>query len=153
MPGRRERNRKRGDVDEVDLRITEILEEDASLPYAEIARRLGLDESTVRKRVAALKRAGVIKKFTIVVDPRKLGFGAVALVGVDVEPHALFSVAEELARLSEVRYVATSTGDHMIMAEIWAKDGRELAKILSDKVGSMPGVRRVCPSVVLERLK
>jgi len=140
-------------VDAVDLKIIRMLEEDGSLPFTKIARKLGLDESTVRKRVLSLKKSGVIRKFSIVVEPAKIGFNAVALVGVDVAPDKLLEIAERLAQLPETRYVVTSTGDHMIMTEIWARNSKELSQILSKKIGAIEGVKKICPAIVLEKIK
>ncbi|KUO39514.1 MAG: transcriptional regulator [Candidatus Hadarchaeum yellowstonense] len=140
-------------VDAVDLKIIRMLEEDGSLPFTKIARKLGLDESTVRKRVLSLKKSGVIRKFSIVVEPAKIGFNAVALVGVDVAPDKLLEIAERLAQMPETRYVVTSTGDHMIMTEIWARNSKELSQILSEKIGAIEGVKKICPAIVLEKIK
>ena len=60
---------------------------------------------------------------------------------------------EKLCEIKEVRSVATSTGDHMIMTEIWTKDGRELTKLLSEKIAKIDGVKRICPAIILEKLK
>jgi len=138
-------------VDAVDLKIIRMLEEDGSLPFTKIARKLGLDESTVRKRVLSLKKSGVIRKFSIVVEPAKIGFNAVALVGVDVAPDKLLEIAERLAQMPETRYVVTSTGDHMIMTEIWARNSKELSQILSEKIGAIEGVKKICPAIVIEK--
>lgn len=140
-------------VDKLDLKILKLLQEDGSLTFTEIARRLRLNESTVRKRVVALKEKGVIKKFTVVIEPSKVGFNTVAIVGVDVDPPKLLEVAQKLCDISELRYVATSTGDHMIMTEIWAKDGKELSRIMSEKIGKIEGVNKICPAIILEKLK
>lgn len=141
------------EVDEVDLRILKMLQEDGRRPFTEIAENLGLSESAVRKRVQALQRKGVIKKFTVEVEPAKLGINTVAIVGVDVDPTKLLEVAQKLCEVKEVRSVATSTGDHMIMTEIWAKDGRELTRIISEKIGKFEGVKKICPAIILEKLK
>jgi Lrp/AsnC family transcriptional regulator for asnA, asnC and gidA len=140
-------------LDETDRRIIELLQEDSSQTYAELAKKLMMKESTVRKRVLALRDRGVIKRFTIIVDPSKMGLNTIAIVGIDADPSKFLTVARELARLPETRYVATSTGDHMIMAEIWARDGQDLSRIISEKVGVIDGVLRVCPSVIFERIK
>lgn len=140
-------------IDEKNMRIIEILSQNSRMPFTEIARRLKVSESTVRKRVGALEREGVISKYSIVVNPAKIGFGAVALVGLDVQPDKFLSAAQKLAELNEVRYVATSTGDHMIMAEIWTRDGKELTKLISEKIGKIEGVNRICPAIILEKLK
>jgi len=140
-------------IDKLDMEILQLLEKDASLPYTEIARRLKLNESTVRKRVAALKQKGVIRKFTVAIEPSKIGFNTVAIIGVDVDPPKLLEVAQKLCEIPETRYVATSTGDHMIMTEIWTRDGKELSKIISEKIGTIEGVKKICPAIILEKLK
>jgi len=140
-------------VDEVDFRIISILMEEGDISFSELARRLNLSESTIRKRVEKLKKGNVINKFTVIVDPYKLGFNSVAIVGVDVEPQQLLKVAKKICELPEAKNVFISTGDHMIMVEIWARDGNDLSRILSEGIGGIEGVKRVCPSIILERLK
>jgi Lrp/AsnC family transcriptional regulator for asnA, asnC and gidA len=140
-------------LDKIDTKILQMLREDGRKSFTEIAEKLNINESTVRKRVLAMQKEGVIKKFTVNLDPRKLGINTVAIVGLEVDPPKLLEVAQKLCEFSEVKYVATSTGDHMIMTEIWTMDGRELTKFISEKIGTMEGVKRVCPAIILEKLK
>ncbi len=149
----RKRARESSGMDEVDLGILEVLAEDSRTPFLEVARRLGISESAVRKRVRALVERGAIRRFTVEVDPAKLGFGAVAVVGIDADPSKLLEVARRVCELEGVRSVAITSGDHSIVAEVWARDTRELTRLLSEGVGSIEGVKRVCPAIVLERLK
>ena len=100
-----------------------------------------------------MQRRGVIKKFTIKVDPSKIGMKTIAVVGVDVDPPKLLEVTQKLCDFKEAKWVATSTGDHMIMTEIWTRDGRELTKLISEKIGTIEGVKKVCPAIILEKLK
>lgn len=150
---KKDKNRRMSAVDEIDLAILKYLQEDASMPFTEIARRLKLSESTVRKRVERMRREGIIKKFTAIVDPSKLGLNAVAIIGIDVDPSRLLDVAQKLCEIPEIRYVATSTGDHMIIVEAWVRDTKELAKVISEKIGTIDGIKKICPSIVLEKLK
>jgi len=140
-------------VDQLDLKILELLEADGSLSFTEIARKLRLNESTIRKRVMTLRRDGVIQKFTAVLEPSKIGLNTVAIVGVDVDPSKLLEAAQKLCEIREAKHVATSTGDHMIMTEIWTRDGKELSRIISEKIGTIEGVKKICPSIILEKLK
>ncbi|MHC1567884.1 MAG: AsnC family transcriptional regulator [Candidatus Syntropharchaeia archaeon] len=140
-------------MDEKDKKILEILIEDARRPFTEIGDKLGVSESTVRKRVKQLEEEGVIKRYTAIVDPAKLGYNTVAIVGLDVEPSRFLEAADAMSRLDEVRWVATSTGDHMIMAEIWTRDGKELGRLISEKIGRIEGVHRICPAIILEMIK
>lgn len=140
-------------VDQLDMKILDFLQNDGSVSFTEIARKLKLNESTVRKRVTSLREEGVIRKFTAVVEPSKIGLNTVSIVGVDVEPSKLLAIAQKLCEIREARYVAISTGDHMIMIEIWARDGKELSKVISEKIGTVEGVTKICPSIILEKLK
>lgn len=140
-------------VDEIDMKILQMLEENGRKSFVDIAKKLRLSESTIRKRVLALQKRGVIKRFTIQVDPTKLGINTVAIVGVDVDPTKLLEAAQKLCEIEEVKYVATSTGDHMIMTEIWTRDGRELTRLISERIGRIEGVKKICPAIILERMK
>ncbi|MGC8961869.1 MAG: Lrp/AsnC family transcriptional regulator, partial [Candidatus Bathyarchaeia archaeon] len=53
-------------LDAADMKIIELLQEDSSQTYAELAKKLGMKESTVRKRILALRDKGVIKRFTVI---------------------------------------------------------------------------------------
>lgn len=141
------------DVNALDIKILKFLEEDGRIPFTEVARKLKLNESTIRKRVLRLRDKRVIKKFSVELDPSKIGFNTVAIVGVDVEPVRLIEAAQKISEIPETRYVATSTGDHMIMTEIWAKDGRELTKLISGQIGTIEGIKKICPAIILEKLK
>jgi len=140
-------------LDERDRIIIEMLTKDARTPFTEIAKVLGISETAVRKRVRALEESGVIKQYTVVIDPSKLGYNLVSLTGIDTLPEKIFEVANKLKEFDFVRNVYLTSGDHMIMAEIWAKDGNDLSDIISNKIGKIEGVLKVCPSIILERLK
>jgi len=140
-------------VDELDRKILRVLEEDGRASFTDIAKRLSLHESTIRKRVLALLKKQVIRKFSVVLDPSKIGLNSVAIVGINVEPVKIIEVAQKLCDIPEIKYVATSTGDHMIMTEIWAEHGRGLTKLISEKIGTIEGVKELCPSIILEKLK
>ncbi|WP_175058990.1 HTH-type transcriptional regulator LrpA [Thermococcus sp. 2319x1] len=140
-------------LDERDKVIIEMLTKDARTPFTEIAKVLGVSETAVRKRVKALEEKGIIQQYTIKVNPQKLGYNLISITGVDTKPEKLFEVANKLKEFEFVRELYLSSGDHMIMAEIWAKDGEDLADIMSNKIGKIDGVTKVCPAIILERLK
>jgi Lrp/AsnC family transcriptional regulator, regulator for asnA, asnC and gidA len=140
-------------TDETDKKIIQLLQEDCRRSFTEISKKLKLSESAIRKRVVSLQEKRIIKKFTIQIDPTKLGTNSVSIVGIDVEPTKLLEAARQLCDINEVRSVATASGDHMIMTEIWAKDGRDLTKLLSEKIGTIDGVKKICPAMILEKFK
>ncbi len=140
-------------LDEIDKKILEILQKNARTPYTQIAKEVGLSEGAVRKRIEALEKKGIIKRYVAVIDPRKIGYNSITLLGLDAEPTKLLEIANEISKLKEAKNVYLTTGDHMIMAEIWAKDGKELSNILANKIAKIEGVKRICPAIILEKIK
>ena len=139
-------------MDKKDLDIVEILKQNARIPFTDIAKKMRTSEATIRKRVRNLEDRGVIKGYSLIVDPAKLGFNIIGIVGFDVEPSKFLEIARRLTEFKEVKYVATSTGDHMIMTEIWTKDTAELTNFLQ-RFGKIEGVKKICPAIITEKLK
>ncbi len=140
-------------MDDTDMKIIDALENNARATFTEIAKGLGVSESTVRKRVDNLEETGVIKGYAVILDPIMMGKRAVTYLGLDAEPEDFLDIVEALSTMEEVRWLATATGDHMIMAEIWAEDDATLSRFLEERVKTIPGVMRVCPTIVQERVR
>ncbi len=140
------------ELDEKDWQILKTLSRNARIPFAELARSLGLSDVAVLKRVKRLEQAGIIKGYTIHIDYSRLEYRLTSITGIDVEPEYLFTIAEKLKSMENVKYVAITSGDHSIMVKIIARDQEELMK-MHEEISKMPGVRRVCPSIILEVLK
>ena len=135
-----------------DLDLIRILKEDARTPFTRIAEKFCVSETAIRKRVKKLLNKGVIKRFTIEVDPKKLGFEVTALIGVDTEPEAFISVIEKMREMEKVISLYTSTGDHMLLLEGWFKNTEELVKFV-EELQKIKGVTKVCPAIILEKIK
>ncbi len=140
-------------IDSKDRKIIDILLDNSRTPFTEIAQELEMSEGTVRKRVSRLEKEGVIRGYTVDIDPSKLGYRSVTLLGLDTEPEAFLEAITSLRKLDEVRWVAKSTGDHMIMSEIWTVDDEELVRLIEEEVCTVPGVKRVCPAIILKKVK
>ncbi|AIY91168.1 Lrp/AsnC family transcriptional regulator [Geoglobus acetivorans] len=140
-------------MDDKDRVIVDMLTKDARTPLTKIAKKLGITEAAVRKRLKNLEEKNIITGYTALVNPSALGYNTVSLTGIDTEPEKLLDVASKMKEYDFARNVFITTGDHMIMVEIWAKDGDELTRIISDVIGKIEGVKRVCPAIVLEKLK
>ena len=140
-------------IDATDRGILDILVNNARTPFLEIAKELKVSESTIRKRVKNLENNGVIKKYSALIEPTKIGYGSVAIVGVDVKPEKFLSVAKKLTEFNNVKFVATSTGEHMIMTEIWMDKASELRDFISKKIEKIDGITRTCPAIINEKLK
>ncbi len=140
-------------MDGNDHKIIAALQEGARTPLRKISKRVHMSESAVRKRVKRLERLGVIKSYTAVVDPSKLGYNTMAIVGLDVAPEKHREITEALAKLKEVKKLVTSTGEYSIMGIVWAHDNSELNDIVLQKIGRIEGVKKTHTAVILELIK
>ena len=143
---------KTAQLENADERIIDLLTRDADLTYREMATRLGLNESTVRKRVLALRRTGVIRRVMVEVDMERLGLKLNVQVGVDADPSKLISVGRGLVAMPEAAMVFSTSGGHDFYVVAWTKDSESLSRII-DNIAAVDGVTKVIPSTVLERLR
>jgi Lrp/AsnC family transcriptional regulator for asnA, asnC and gidA len=134
-------------------RILSVLEDDAQASYAEIADRADVSKPTVRKYIQQLEEEGVIVGYSAEVDPKKLSSQSIAMVGVDVASELYVEATRELKGLESIEALYSSSGDHMLMAEVRAQDGDSLGDVISEEILSVEGVTAAHPSFLQERLK
>ena len=101
-------------MDRTDLKILAILQEDASLPVAEIASRVNLSQTPCWRRIQRLEQQGVIARRVAILDPQKVGLGISVFVEIEAADHSpewLASFAEAAAAMPEVMEVYRMAGD------------------------------------------
>ena len=136
------------ELDEVDKAILRELLVDARLSYREVARRVGVSTTTVANKIRRLEEAGIIKGYTAIIDPEKLGYDVTAVIEIVVSKGKIIEVEEEIAKNPNVQAVYDVTGqsDAIIIARF--KNRAELSKFIK-KVLSMENVERTITHVVL----
>jgi Lrp/AsnC family transcriptional regulator for asnA, asnC and gidA len=140
-------------VESTERRILSVLEEDAQASYAEIADRAEVSKPTVRKYIKKLEEEGVIVGYSADVDPKKLAGQSIAMVGIDVASERYVEATRQLSDIDAIESLYTSSGDHMLMAEVRATDGNSLAAVIEDEILELDGVTAAHPSFLQERLK
>src|SRR4051794_19871385 len=132
---------RRAPLDALDRRLIDLLQDDGRRPIADLARTLGTNAKTVRRRVERLLERQVIQ-ITAVTTPEALGYGANALVGLDVDgTRPGTAIAQELAALRAADYVVAATGRYPVYVELFCRDRAELARTVDDQVRAVAGVR------------
>ncbi len=139
-------------ISERDRKIVEDLLKNARKPFTKIAEELGITEAAVRKRVKKLERNGIILGYKADVDPKRLGYEVTVFLGFDADPESYFKVVEKVKRFPQVRHLFATTGDHMFMAECWFRNREEMERFV-EELEKIPGVTRVCPAIVVEKIK
>lgn len=141
------------ELDDVDRQILEALHDNARMSYTELGKQIGLSRVAVQNRIQALQEAGVIERFTVVINPAKVGIQVSAFFNVDIEPAFLNEVAEKLAKESSVTSLYHMTGPSTLHMHGIFRNNQELEKFLLEKLYTMPGIVKVDCQMLLKRYK
>src|SRR5262245_49882259 len=118
-------------LDERDRRILTLVQRDAKLPQAEIARRVGLSAAAVNERLKKLESAGVIRRFAALVDPRAVGVPITAFVEVFIEhPRLEPGFIERVLKMDAVQECHHITGEFSLLLKVRVADMGALQKLL-----------------------
>ena len=139
-------------LDALDRQIISLLQRDGRAANVDIARRLGVSEATVRKRLDRLVSEGVVR-ITAVPDAAKVDLSTVTFIALDIDLSQLDQIADRLAPLSEVRAIYYTSGESDLILEAWFSSADQLLHFLTRQVASIPGVHRAATSHVLRTIK
>ena len=133
-------------VDEVDMKILELLKENSRSTYVEIGKTLGLSEGTVRNRVQALSDSGVIKKFTLEVS---LSVGVRALIMISVDPQKpTLEISDKVLKLPGVEKIYEVTGEYDVVTVVSSSSIEGLNQTV-EAIRVIEGVERTNTIIVL----
>jgi Lrp/AsnC family leucine-responsive transcriptional regulator len=140
--------------DPVDRQILSLLQDNARIPQAEIARTVGLAPSAVLERLRKLEARGVVRDYVAILDPRALDQRLLAFVAVrTTDRPGEVRVSDTLTSIPEVLEAHQVAGDDCLLLKIRARDPEHLSKILRERIGSVEGVRSTRTTIVLETIK
>jgi len=142
-----------GYIDELDVEILTRLQANARVSYRTLSKELHVSVTTISERVRALMREGVIRGFTVLVDPEKVGLSHCVSLYVKVKngfnPKR---VGENIGSMREVCYVYNTLGLYDLVALATTASKDDLLSLIT-KVNSIEGVNEVIPSMVVHVLK
>jgi len=118
------------ELDEIDYKILETLRRDARTPFTEVGRDLGISDATVHVRVNKMMDAGIIKRYTIVVDEEALGRKVHGFVLINVNPGSLEEVANQLVKNERVSAVYEIHGPNDLIVKVEAGDLDEMRNLV-----------------------
>lgn len=142
-------------LDSTDIKILELLQEDARQTYTDIGKRLGIAHSTVYDRIKRMEQYGIIKKYTTLVDAERAGAKTVtALMTIYTDPKESEKVAEKLCSIPQVLEVYTSLSEELqIIAKVVAENQEGLHEFIATTVAPLPGVLRIRTSIITKKFK
>lgn len=141
-------------LDDISVRILNIIQQNARTSNAEIARRVGMAPSAIFERIRKLESQGVIQGYAANLDPQILGLELVAYVfvssderGQEVDTGAL------LAEVPEVQEVHMVDGEDCYLIKVRAADTENLAELIRKRIRAIETVRSTRTTIVLKTLK
>ncbi|MFW9803906.1 MAG: Lrp/AsnC family transcriptional regulator [Candidatus Thorarchaeota archaeon] len=140
-------------LDEIDEKIISMLQDDGRRSYSEIAEAAKRTEVTIRRRVKRLIDEGYIKKFTVILDPMKMGRKIRAIIRVKTVMKEATVISKKVQHFSEVDEAYFLDGACGIMLKVTVDDLANLREFLELKLGKVPGVGEIETCIVLEDIK
>lgn len=141
-------------LDAKDRQILHLVQKDATLAQSEIASKVGLSTAAVHERLKKLENAGVIRRWTAIVDPRAVGAEVTAFVEVFLEnPRSERGFIDQLLALDEVLECHHVTGEFSLILKVRVRDMEGLQHLLLQVLQAHDGVRQTRTVVVLSTVK
>ena len=135
-------------LDSRDLALIRLLEADARLPTATLARRMGVSRTTVQTRIDRLTSAGVIAGFTVRLGDPLESRKVRGHVLVTAAPKAARHIEATLRTMAQVEALHSVSGVYDMIVEVAAGSIEELDRVLDD-IGLIEGVERTTSSIIL----
>lgn len=139
-------------MDALDLMIIRELQNNPQQPQADIARKLGAAETTVRRRLKRLLDERIIR-IVAIADPRALGYNVRAMIGIKALPGRIDNVAEKLASYANVHYALMTTGPYDLVAWAVFCNTDELSDFIRHDLGSIDGLASYESMLTLKVIK
>lgn len=139
-------------MNEIDRQILNILQTDARIANAEIARQVGLAPSAVLERIRKLEERGVIKGFETKLDPSKVEYGLTAFVAVRTND-CCAETDKLLAEIPEVLEVHDVAGEDSYLLKVRVKNAEDLSRLLRERLRTVPNIASTKTTIVLQTIK
>lgn len=143
-------------VDDTDLKILSALQQDARITNVALAEAVHLSPAPCLRRVRDLEQHGVIRRYTTLLDPEKLGWEVSVFIEVRLERQVVSDLKIFEAHIDsypEVMECYLMTGSSDYLLRVVAKDLKSLQTFITDKLAGTPNVANLRSSIALKQVK
>ena len=138
--------------DDVSPKVLEEYLRDSRQSIREVARKVGVSSGTVASRLKEMEEAGIIRRYSAILDYEKLGYELTAITEITISDGKMIEVGEAIAKLSQTTGVYNVTGDSDLMVVAKFRTRKELSDF-TKKTLTIPHVLRTKTHLVLNILK
>ncbi|MGF7038669.1 Lrp/AsnC family transcriptional regulator [Mucilaginibacter lappiensis] len=141
-------------LDKTDLHILRLMQENARISNADLARELSMAPSGVLERVKKLEQKNVIQQYTTRINPLALQQKLLAFIFMKASDGPGYSKATlELAKIPEVQEVHHVAGDDCYLVKVRTYDSASLMRIMRERFSKIPNIISTRTTIVLETVK
>jgi len=140
-------------IDDNDRKIIKILSQDARISLREIKKKVDLSPSSIRNRMERLENLGVIKRYTLDVDYRKIGYDIQVLALITSRPSESDTLCKILSNYEEISEVYRTSGLFNFICMIRVKDINELTKFITHELEKLNGIEKIETTFVLPHVE
>ena len=140
-------------MDKTDLKILSELSNDSSISIPKLSKKINVNTSVVYSRIKRLVKNKLIKKFTIDVNDKELGYAVKSLTGINMDSKQRDDVIEELFKIPGVREISEVTGRFDILVIMFAKNLPEMHRLISEEIGKIQGIESSESFIEMKRRK
>ncbi len=144
------------EIDEIDRRILELLQQDGRMTNAALAKAVGLTPTPMLQRIKKLEQHGIIRGYRAIVDPLVMGRGLLAYVAVKMTEHKLVihqGFIQEMHSFEEVLECHHISGEDDFLLKVLVKDMQAYEHFLLHRITNVIGIARVKTTFVLSSPK
>ena len=127
-------------MDKIDQKILSELTNDSSISIPRLSKKINVNSSVVYSRIKRLVKKKLIKRFTIEINDKELGFGVKSITGINMDSKQRDNVIQELMKIPGVREVAEVTGRFDILITMYAENLNDMYRIVSENIGKIQGI-------------
>lgn len=140
-------------IEDIDLKILEQMSTDCRKGYAEIARVVNLSRMAVRSRVLKMIESGLIERFTVILNARKLGLMTPVYLEITASPNKLDQVGRTLAQNPKIESVYATTGSPVLHVHAFVENFNTLENFIFSEIYMVEGIVDVHFNIMTKKYK
>lgn len=142
-------------LDNTDMRILELMQSNARISNAELAREVNMAPSAMLERVKKLEQKKVIKQYNTVIEPAAVDQKLLAFIFIKSKEGFACSTgtAQDLAAIPEVQEVHHIAGEDCFLVKVRTADSAGLMQLMRNRLQKIPGILSTKTTIVLETVK
>jgi Lrp/AsnC family leucine-responsive transcriptional regulator len=143
-------------MDNIDLKILNILQKDCMVSYRDIAKKIGLSYSPTYERIKLMEEAGVIKGRIMILDPKKIGVKLLVYCNITLKEQSkksLMDFEKVVSKIPEIMAVISISGVYDYMLKIATTDIEAYNHFVVNKIANIPNIGQYHSNIVLSMVK